>query len=305
MRSPERKAAAAGLMLLALCAAAANPFLGSGQGAAAPAIRAPSSSGPASLVALQIAFRDKAADFLSAFKADPRLSTVAAVLLVAFLYGILHAAGPGHRKTVVFSLFISRKAAPWEPLAAGFLSAAVHAASGIAVVLALGLVRGMIAPLADTQSAGAYLETGTFIALIALAAALAAGKIAALVRSRGGCSHGNGAANRKLGLYGIVVVTSIVPCPGAVIMLLFALYLDLAVLGIAGVFAMSFGMGLVISVAGYLAYFGRAGLFARMKGKESLVGTVSDFMELGSYLIVLGFSLFMVWPFLSSLFAGN
>ena len=300
MRSPERTAAAACLILFALVAAAANPFLGSEQGAAAPTIRAPSSSGPASLIALQIAFRDKAADFLSAFKADPRFSTVAAVLLVAFLYGILHAAGPGHRKTVVFSLFISRKAATWEPLAAGFLSAAVHAASGIAVVAVLSLLRGIVAPLSDTQSASAYLEAGTFIALIALAAALAVGKIAAMVRNRGGCAHGNGAANRKLGLYGIVVVTSIVPCPGAVIMLLFALYLDLAAVGIAGVFAMSFGMGLVISVAGYLAYFGRAGLFARLKGKESLVGTVSDVMELGSYLIVLGFSLFMVWPFIST-----
>jgi ABC-type nickel/cobalt efflux system permease component RcnA len=119
-----------------------------------------------------------------------------------------------------------------------------------------------------------------------------------MIRAGRGDAHGGG--NRKLGLYGIVVVTSAVPCPGAVVMLLFALYLDLTLIGIAGVLAMSLGMGIVVSAAGYLAYFGRTGLFSRLKGKERLVGVVSDLMELGSYCLVLGFSLFMAWPFLAA-----
>lgn len=291
-------------VLLLPAAAAANPFLGPETASSAPVVRAPSSSGPAALVALQISFRDRIADFLSAFKKDPKLSAIFGILAAAFLYGILHAAGPGHRKTVVFSLFLSRKAAPWEPLAAGFLSALIHAAAGVSVVLALGLIRGAIAPLTDADRAATYLEAGTFVALVALAAMLAARKILLMRRSGNDSRAGTAAAggqDGKLGLYGIVVVTSVVPCPGAVIMLLFALYLDLAALGIAGVFAMSLGMGVVISAAGYLAYFGRTGLFSRMKSKERLVALVSDLMELASYLIVLAFSLFMVWPFIIGL----
>jgi ABC-type nickel/cobalt efflux system permease component RcnA len=200
---------------------------------------------------------------------------------------------------VVFSLFIARKAAPWEPLAAGFLSAVVHAASGIAVVLAFGFLRGAVAPLADTQKTGAYLEVGTFLALILLTALLGLRKLVGMLRNSGGGDHSLGEAPEGLGLYGIVAVTSLVPCPGAVVMLLFALYLELAWLGVAGVLAMSAGMGIVISAAAYLAYFGRAGLFSQLKGKERAVRVVSDAMELGSYLIVMGFSLFMVWPALA------
>ena len=302
MRNSDRRRRAFRVLACALAlaipvAAAANPFLTSE--ASAPLVRAPSSSGPAGLAELQIAFRNKTAEFLSAFKADPNPSTIAGILAVAFLYGLLHAAGPGHRKTVVFSLFISRKAAPWEPLAAGFLSALTHAATGVAVVFILGIIRGAVAPLADTDKTGAYMEAGTFIALVLLAGLLAVRKIV-LMAARRGRGHEK-ALSGDLGLYGIVALTSIVPCPGAVIMLLFALYLNLAAIGIAGVFAMSMGMGIVVSAAGYLAYFGRAGLFNRLKGRERTVALASDLMELGSYLIVLSFSLFMAWPFISGL----
>jgi len=292
------KAAFLSLLLILPAAVSANPFLGSASEAPAPAVRAPSGSGPAALVALQIAFRDRAADFLSAFKKDPKASTIAAVLAIAFLYGLLHAAGPGHRKTVVFSLFVSRRAKPWEPLAAGFLAAFVHAAAGVAVVLGLGLLRGAVASLEDTSRTGAYLEAGTFLVLVVLALLLAARKLAGILRRRGG----DGETERKegrLGLYGVVMVTSVVPCPGAVMMLLFALYLGLTAAGVAGVLAMSTGMGIVISAAGYLAYFGRVGLFSRLKGRQRTIEIAADLMELGSYLLMLAFSLFMVWPTLS------
>ncbi|GAB1456290.1 hypothetical protein MASR2M48_15980 [Spirochaetota bacterium] len=83
-------------------------------------------------------------------------------------------------------------------------------------------------------------------------------------------------------------------------MLLFGVYIGMPYLGIAAVIAMSLGMGLVISLAGYLAYCGRAGLFGRLKAKENILGPLSDILELGSYLLVLGFSLYMAWPVITT-----
>ena len=37
-------------------------------------------------------------------------SVLRVILGVSFLFGIVHALGPGHRKTVVFSLYVSRSA---------------------------------------------------------------------------------------------------------------------------------------------------------------------------------------------------
>ena len=298
------------LILLGPVSAAANPFLGGDAGSAPAPVAVSGGAGP--FAALQLAFRDRVGEALTSFKDNPAPSALVALLLGAFVYGLFHAAGPGHRKTVLFSLFLTRRAKAWEPLAAGFLSAGVHAATGIAVIAAFSLLRGAVASLAQVDGAGIYLEGFTFAALALVAALLAVRTVWGLATGRGhghgGHSHGghghdvhgNDEPERR-GLYAIAAVTSLVPCPGATMMLLFALYLDLATLGILAVLAMSAGMALVVSGAGYLAYFGREGLFLRFKEKEKAVGVISELLELGSYLFLLTFSLSAAWPFLASI----
>jgi len=246
-----------------------------------------------------------------------------AFLGAAFVYGALHAAGPGHRKTVVFSLFLGRRAASWEPAAAGFLSAGIHAAAGVLVILVLSLARGAAASLGEAERVGAWLDGGTFGLLILFSLALAAAKLIRMLRSDRADpgpdkdpeegepsthrapseSRAPGLRGRKRGLYGTVAVASLVPCPGATLLLLFAIYAGHPGLGAAGVLAMSIGMGLVISAAGYLAWFGREGMFRGLKNRQALVALASDLLELVSYLAVLAFSLYVAWPFFAGLAA--
>lgn len=283
--------AALAFMLFAVPAAQANPFF-SEEEAPVPRVRTPTSQGP--LVEQQRGLRERSADAIRGFSEDPSGATLAALLGAALLYGVLHAAGPGHRKTVVFSLFLSRKAAPWEPLAAGFLAAGVHAGVGVAIVGALSVAYGAIASLGDADRVAASIDIATFGLLIALSAALAIGKAVSLARYRGRIHQRS--VGGKGSLYGIIVVSSLVPCPGATMLLLFAIYAGLPWLGVSAVLAMSLGMGLVISAAGYLAYAGRERLFARLKTSERTIALVSEGLELLSYLVVLGFSLYMAWP---------
>ncbi len=321
----------AAVLLAFLCAApvAANPFLG-GSGSAPAPVAVRGGAGP--FAALQLAFRDRAGAALTALKDDPAPEALLALLLGSFVYGLFHAAGPGHRKAVMFSLFLSRKARAWEPAAAGVLSAGVHAATGIAIIAVFSLARGAVASLAHVDGAGTYLEGFTFLALGLIAAFFALRTVADLASGRGhshggrdervahghghgdagedrvahGHGHGDAAEDRDHDpdgrrLYTIAALTSLVPCPGATMMLLFALYLDLAFLGILAVLAMSAGMAVVVSAAGYLAYFGREGIFLRLKASEKAVGFASGILELGSYLFLAAFSFLAAWPFLASL----
>ena len=43
-------------------------------------------------------------------KTEKPLASLWPLVMISFLYGVLHAAGPGHGKVVVFSYFISRRA---------------------------------------------------------------------------------------------------------------------------------------------------------------------------------------------------
>lgn len=303
------------ILMLAAASGRANPFLGAADSAAPAPVAV--SGGAAPFAATQLSFRDKVAAAFSAFKEaeDGAAGSAAlgAILAGAFAYGLLHAAGPGHRKTVVFSLFLARKARWWEPLAAGFLTAGIHAAVGVSLVGILSLLSGAVASLAGVEGMRIWMEGITFavLALVALILAIRTvrGLLAGKTHSHG--PHGphgvteedgeDGVAGGKL--YAFAAVSSLVPCPGATMLLLFALYLDLPLLGVLGVLAMSAGMAIVISAAGYLSWFGRSTLFHRLKARERTIGLISSWLELGSFLFMFSLSLYAAWPFLASLTA--
>ena len=281
----------AGLFLLPAPLSAQNPFLGTED---QKTVRPPAGGAPGRFVDLQLRFRDRAGELLSDLRSNPKPSLLITFLAAVFLYGVIHGAGPGHRKTVVFSLFLSRKARWYEPAAAGFLSSGVHAGTSMALILIFSLASDRVSALRGTDRAGTYMQGITFLALSGFALGFIIWK---LFFHRG--RHGD-EKNPGKGLYPMLVVASRIPCPGATMLLLFSLSLELPLLGMLGVLFMSLGMGCVISVAGYLAYAGREGLFYRLKGRQEVVRRLSDGLEIASYVFIMALSLFMAWPF----FAG-
>ncbi|MBL8965520.1 MAG: hypothetical protein JNG85_00855, partial [Spirochaetaceae bacterium] len=168
------------------------------------------------------------------------------------------------------------------------------------------LLRGAVAGLGDAERLGAWLDAGTFGLMGLLALSLFAVKLARLRRGKSGLKGSREPSSRAgmedasggRGLYGVVSAASLVPCPGAVMLLLFALYAGRPDLGVAGVLSMSLGMGIVVSAAGYLAFAGRQGLFSRLKSRERLVGLVADGLELLSYLLIAAFAAAALLPLL-------
>jgi len=245
-------------------------------------------------IRMQFEYREKVAQYLRRIKDAEPGGVFLMFITVSFLYGLFHAAGPGHRKTVVFSLFISRHAKWYEPASAGFLSSSVHAGTSIAVILILFLIQETVVSLSDSENVYAVMEGITFIALALISVFLIINVIVKLNKS------GASSAEKKDGLYSVVIISSLVPCPGATMLMLLSLYAGLLWSGIAGVLAMSMGMGVVISLAGYLAYTGRLGFFFRLKEKEHAMIKLSAVLEIVSFVIILIFSLLMSWPFIKS-----
>jgi nickel/cobalt transporter (NicO) family protein len=283
-------------LLLALSAAAAyaNPFFGAEEGAPAAPEYLVRRTAPGAFVGLQSRFRDSLAEAFN--QAGSEGAAAFAVLGIAFLYGLAHAAGPGHRKTVVFSLFLGSKAKAWEPLAAGFLSALTHTLSGGLVILVLTLLRGAIASLASAEAVLAWMDGGSLLVLAFIALILIMNKLRHMNHA-----HEHGGARKGRGKYGIIFFTSLVPCTGSIMVLLFSLYMGSPLLGVAALLFIALGQGLVVSLAAYLAWFGREGLFLKLKERERTVAMVSGYLEIASYALILGFSIYMVWPFLLSL----
>ncbi len=303
-----RFAVAAALAFACLCAAplSANPFMGQPAAGAGPdgaatgvgsgAQISPVRAGAVNpeLAKKQGSLRDEIANHFRAWKENPSASLLWGMLGVAFFYGILHAMGPGHRKTVVFSLYLAREAPAWEPAGMGLALSLLHGGAALIVLLLLRGVTGALSGKADTIAI--YMEGGAYGLLIVVALFLVIGAVRDL--ARGHPRHGGAAS------LGTILLTGIYPCPGAILVLILSLTLGITGVGALSVLAMSLGMSLPIVAAGYLAWFGRTGLFHALKKNEARLGRVASAFELAGYAVLLAFACYMAAPFLASVARG-
>lgn len=271
-----------------------NPFF-SKQNINQPAPPPVYQAGSNTFIKIQFEYREKIAEILREIRAEKSGNLYPLLLAAAFLYGLFHAAGPGHRKTIIFSIFISRKVPVYEPALAGFLSAAIHAGSSIFIILPLYWLQQRIITLSGTEEIYAYMEGLTFLIIALVSIIFIILKMRSLIIRK----EGEELSQRKL--YTMIILTSLVPCPGATMLLLLSLYSDMIGTGIAGVIAMSFGMGIIISMAGYIAYAGRSGLFFSFQKREKSLRLTSAALEILSFTIILLFSAIMALPFIRSI----
>ena len=208
---------------------------------------------------------------IKALRRDGSATAAWSLIVLSFLYGVFHAAGPGHGKAVISTYLLTHKSALGRGL---WLSAAASLVQGLtAILLVLVLVALIGWKRSDAQAAVGTLETVSF-ALIAL---LGLGLMARALWSFGrgvatrragqgageaseGCGHSHAPDLEQLGrplslktFAAVVLSIGIRPCSGAVLVLLFAEVLGLRWAGIAAVLAMSLGTAATVGVLAVLA----------------------------------------------------
>lgn len=271
-----------------------NPFRSTSSGTGSiPVVRTSGSPSPVKLVEIQMKFRSKMAELIVEIKENKSPEALMFLLFIGFLYGVVHAAGPGHRKTVLFSIFLSNKSKWWEPGLAGSLSAFLHGFSGIALILIFKeFSTRFLSNRVDLVST--YMETGSFLLLLLIAILLFILKMLSILRSKN--KDDIKEVKEHKSFYYTVLLTSMFPCPGAILILILALSLNVLNIGILTVIFLSIGMGFTISITAYLGRGGRVGLFKILKTRESKIEKISNYLELIGYLFLFLFSLWMVLP---------
>jgi ABC-type nickel/cobalt efflux system permease component RcnA len=284
-----RGATALAFLLFAATGLAANPFIGTDS---SPQVAPVLAGGPTtpSLIQGQLDLRQRLADYLGSWQGSHSASLLLVILGVSFLYGALHALGPGHRKTVVFSIYLARKAPWWEPLASSLALAGLHGGAAIVLLLVFRGVSGAIS--ASTDSIATYMEGGAYTALIVMALVLLVRAIVDLVKGK---ESKDGAMS-----LGTLILTGIYPCPGAILVLVLSLSLDIMRIGILAVLAMSLGMSVPIAVFAYFGWAGRAGLLKRLKNNEAAIQKAGTMLEIGGFSLLLAFSVYLALPFIAS-----
>ena len=183
---------------------------------------------------------------------------------VAFLYGMVHALGPGHGKFVIMSYFMGREVYVLRGLVMAAQMAVVHVIAAVVIVWVADILlkTSLGIGLADVPGirAGSFLIiAGIGVYMLYQAVRGSRGHTHTHNHTHGhnhhhhhnGHSHDHthGASHATEG--GLVALAvGMVPCPGAVLVMLYAIANDMIYPGFLLVAAMSAGIGLTIAILG-------------------------------------------------------
>lgn len=208
-------------------------------------------------------------------------------LLLAFAYGAIHAAGPGHGKLVVMTYFLSRDARIGRGLLMGAQIAVMHVLSAIVVVVfADFLLRKGFGGAPSEVPAVRYVSYG-LILLIGLAMLWRAARRAVQPAHAHHHHHdhacGCGARHDEGGLLSFGV--GLVPCTGSVLILLYAMANGILPAGLTLVAMIALGMAVTMGALGLLSVLARRFVAERLDGGSGRIATALDLA--GSFAIVL------------------
>lgn len=237
-------------------------------------------------------------------------AALGSLLAVGFAYGVFHAAGPGHGKSVISAYLVADEKALRKGFILSFAAAFVQATVAILIVGTVNLV--LHATAATMNRLAMNVELLSFIAVALLGLAVTwrkSGKllgVMALARDplapaqEDCCDHAHMPPPEELSrltrwrdMAGVALAAGIRPCAGALIVLVFSLAQGLFAAGIAATFAMALGTALTTSAIAAMAVFAKT-LALRMAGGRGAIGAVAIAgIELiaAAFVLVLGASL--------------
>jgi ABC-type nickel/cobalt efflux system permease component RcnA len=246
---------------------------------------------------IQKSLNENLAAITRSLEGSRSLAGLLLVMLISLVYGMFHAAGPGHGKTIVSSYFLANEAKLRHSIAIGYLIAVVHALAALAVVLILYyVIRGLFS--VGIEQADHYIQLVTFGIIAVIGAIMLVGRI----RGTGHHHHHHAHAEEAREditmrrLVGIAIPAGVIPCPGAVAVILFALSLHMVGVSVLSVVFISLGMGVTISVTGAIVILAKRGavhvLAAGHEERDSLLRRVVEIGGAG-ILFLFGLVLFL------------
>ena len=213
---------------------------------------------------------------MNAIERGENLGAFLLALAVAFAYGAVHALGPGHGKFVVVSYFLWRETRVMRGVVMAVQIAIVHVIAAIVIVWLADLVLrgGFGLGLSDVPG----VRAASFLIIVGIGIYMLYQAVRASLRARAhrthshehghphGHEHSHGhhhhhdhsrsqGSKAEGGI--LALAAGMVPCPGAVLIMLYAVANDMIYPGSLLVAAMSLGIGSSICVLGVGAILAR------------------------------------------------
>ncbi len=231
------------------------------------------------IIIWQHQLKQKISELIRVAQNKGSIQPILVLMGLAFAYGAIHAAGPGHGKLIAMSYVLSHKTSIVSGLLLGLFIAIIHGFSGAIGVLGLRYMiqRGVSETLSTTTTVTQIVSYG-LITLLGLLILLKNGY--ALFFSSASEREAEPVKTSRKGLLPWAVAVGLVPCPAVVMVMLFCLSMDAIILGLMLAASISCGMAATIAFVVTVIIIGKTGilhLVSEKRGKtiEVYVGILS------------------------------
>lgn len=197
---------------------------------------------------------DKLKVTMGTIKNDLSLCSLFVFWLVAFIYGFLHAAGPGHGKTVVTAYFLTEKHGYYDGFLMAVSLALTHVLNSVILSYLFAMVISSVAPIFESQIQ-LYFKAISGAALILVAFVLLWKKLFCFKKHS--CSQENTSHSNPL-VFGFL--TGLVPCPAVIFIMTFSFAAGMPLVGLFAISGLMLGVFALISLVSVITIRGREGL---------------------------------------------
>ena len=200
---------------------------------------------------------------MNALKEKGTFVAYALFLGTSFLYGLLHAAGPGHGKALVSSYLFASKHRYTKAISMAALIGIVHTFAAFILTLVIYALFDLFFNAFFTDVTY-YATKLSALMIIAIAGYLSWQKIRALQRTPKivafsahpfTCNCSACSPKSQSTDWGVVLSAGIIPCPGTITIFIFALNTGAYFLGFMAALSMSLGMSSVIALTAIASVF--------------------------------------------------
>ncbi|VEN73798.1 Nickel/cobalt efflux system [Candidatus Desulfarcum epimagneticum] len=247
-----------------LAPAAENPFISKPE--KRPALSAPSFFKNKFFMKINVwqkHLKEKMTSLVKKAKAEKSFLPIILLAVVAFAYGVLHAAGPGHGKAMALSYVFAKHPTYAQGLLLSNLMALFHGISGIVFVLVVRFVlnAGVVRNLENVSH---ITQIVSYSAITCLGLGIFFHGVYKLIKKEKPQKEQNkkGLAREYANPVVFALAVGVIPCPAVVITMLFALSMNLIGLGILLGIAIAIGMAFTISIVVMLAISGKTASIA-------------------------------------------
>ncbi|OWV25547.1 hypothetical protein B7988_10130 [Fibrobacter sp. UWB1] len=222
----------------------------------------------------QKVLREKLTAAISAMKSGD-WDAIWKFLAICLVYGMLHALGPGHGKSIVVGYFIARRGRWRQGVALGAGITVTHTMSAVLLLLVLYAIfkatvfnafeMGRIG--IERASYALIMLTGVLLVVLGIKDFITQRKQAKIAAEGGAVARDGAVAESKLPpiarwreILGVAAVTGIVPCPAVALIVLFCLLNSMVALSLLGALVICVGMTITNVAFGIAAVAFRKGI---------------------------------------------